>query len=50
VYLVRKNFRYLADWKEFVEPLVRSAEANGAQFHEIDSIGLIHFYERVDPH
>jgi 4-amino-4-deoxy-L-arabinose transferase-like glycosyltransferase len=49
VYLVRKNFRYLADWKEFVDPLVRSAEANGAQFHEIDSIGLIHFYERVDP-
>ncbi|MDP4219839.1 MAG: hypothetical protein Q8916_03405 [Bacteroidota bacterium] len=47
-YVQSAKLDYIADWREFSERIVESAAKHGARFQEIDSIGRIVIFKRVE--
>jgi hypothetical protein len=46
-YIESEKLDYIADWRQFAEPLIASAEKHGGKFREIDSIARIIIFKRV---
>jgi hypothetical protein len=46
-YIEKEKLYYIADWREFSEPMIASASTHGGKFQEVDSIGKIIIFKRV---
>lgn len=46
-YVAREQFDYIADWKEFADVIIGSANKHGLHYEPVDSIGRIHIFKRV---
>ncbi|MEP7233983.1 MAG: hypothetical protein ABI778_01685 [Ignavibacteriota bacterium] len=46
-YIEKEHLDYIADWREFSEPMVASAAKHGGKFQEMDSIGRVIIFRRV---
>ncbi len=46
-YIESQKLDYIADWREFSEPMVASAAKHGGKFQEVDSIGRVIIFKRV---
>ena len=46
-YILKENFEYIADWREFSGKITSSAAKHGMKYQEVDSIGKVIIFKRM---